>query len=153
MKSDWSCNCSSWRLRELREALPRCALALSDLVKALEAAEFLAHEEGDVQTESHLARVQTLIHLCQVLDTSEDTVVRVNVGRRPWQVSPQIELLESFTLESAIRTLATLKGRVLLLPESTWLHTAALALDCEKKGCFARCTVRHVMSLVALWAI
>ena len=87
MKSDWSFNCSSWRLRELREALPRCALALSDLVKALEAAEFLAHEEGDVQTESQLARVQTLIHLCQALDISEDKVVRVNVGRRPWQVA------------------------------------------------------------------
>ena len=133
MKSDWSFNCSSWRLRELREALPRCALALSDLVKALEAAEFLAHEEGDVQTESQLARVQTLIHLCQALDISEDTVVQVNVGRRPWQVGPQVELLESFTLESAIGTLATLKGRVLLLPEATWLHTAALALDREKR--------------------
>ena len=133
MKSDWSFNCSSWRLRELREALPRCALALSDLVKALKAAEFLAHEEGDVQTESQLARVQTLIHLCQALDISEDTVVQVNVGRRPWQVGPQVELLESFTLESAIGTLATLKGRVLLLPEATWLHTAALALDREKR--------------------
>ena len=110
MKSDWSFNCSSWRLRELREALPRCALALSDLVKALKAAEFLAHEEVDVQTESQLARVQ--------------------VG----PVGPQVELLESFTLESAIGTLATLKGRVLLLPEATWLHTAALALDREKKA-------------------
>ena len=33
-----------------------------------------------------------------------------------------------------IGTLATLKSRVLLLPESSWLHTAALALDREKKA-------------------